>query len=394
MENKVNVEYTYRNINKGRTGIWTTLPLDAMNKSLTHEAEMMSVDAGQNHMYFLTLDEGEVFKFKYSIETYKQDTQKSLSEEEKAFYLRNGTLVVVNKEMKDLANRITAQAATVKEKARAIFDYLVDNFKYVYPPKSRGSKSFQQSKKGDCGEYSFLFASLCRSIGIPCRSVVGSWANGKMNAHVWNEFFVEDTGWIPVDCSMAYMQKKNKFQFLFSSSRTLHWEQYFGRLEMQRVIFSKDAELMLSPPFDDMDEQDISEAEHKPHVPFEVDGQPFYWGYQSLHGTAPYIQPIYLQFDRQNLLHQPVKDGKRYLGKWKITETGFQRFFYVLKGISFYIFIIGFLLNFVLENPVVEAISRVAIVLTCVSFVARRERTVLFSLLTLYFFMILLSGLL
>ena len=394
MENKVNVEYTYRNVNKGMTRVWTTLPLDTADKSMTHKPEITSVDAGQNKMYYFTLDEGEVFQFKYSIDTYQQDLQKHLSEEEKAFYLRSGTLVVVDKDMKDLANSITAQASTVTEKARAIFDYVVDDYKYVYPPKSRGSKSFLQTKKGDCGEYSFLFASLCRSIGIPCRTIIGSWANGKTNAHVWNEFFVEDSGWIPVDCSVAYMQKKKKSQFLFGNNRTLHWAQYFGRLENQRVVFSKDAELVLNPSFEELDEQDFKEAEHKPYVPFNVDGEPFYWSYQSLHGAAPYMQPIYAQFDRQNLQHPPSKDGQQYLGQWKITETGLQRFFYVLKGVTFGIFVIGFLINFFLESHILELVTSVAIVLTCVSFVARKERTVLFSLLTLYFLLVLVARLL
>ena len=393
MGNKVNVEYTYRSVNKGVTRVWITLPLDAPAKILTHEADMTSVDAGQNKMYYFTLKEGEVFQFKYSVDTDQQDTQKHLSEEEKTFYLRSGILVVVDEEMMDLAESLTAQAATVTEKARAIFDYLVDDYKYVYPPKSRGSRSFLQTKKGDCGEYSFLFASLCRSIGIPCRTVVGSWANGKTNAHVWNEFFVEDTGWLPVDCSVAYMQKNKKSQFLLGNNRTLHWEQYFGRLENQRVVFSKDAELVLNPSFEELDEQDFKEAEQKPYAPFDVDGEPFYWSYQSLHGTAPYMQPIYAQFDRQNLLHQPSKDGRQYLGQWKVTETGLQRFFYLMKGVTFSVFLVGSIVNLFIENRGLELLTSVAIVLTCASFAARKERTVLFSLATLYFLLIVVSRL-
>lgn len=111
-----------------------------------------------------------------------------LSETEKAYYLRSGTLIVVDSNMKDLALQITDQANTVTEKAEAIFYYLVNEYKYVYPPKSRGSQSFLKTKQGDCGEYSFLFTSLCRSLGIPSRTIVGTWANGKMNAHIWNEF--------------------------------------------------------------------------------------------------------------------------------------------------------------------------------------------------------------
>ena len=80
-----------------------------------------------------------------------------------------------------------------------------------------------------------------------------------MNAHVWNEFFVDNVGWIPVDCSVAYMQKKKKFQFLFSNVRTFKWTRYFGELEGQRVIFSYDAEIAI-PTFHNTHEDILQQA--------------------------------------------------------------------------------------------------------------------------------------
>lgn len=391
MSNRVNIAYSYHNTNKGITKIWTTLPMGHPDTSASHQAENKYVDDGQNTVFTLTLNENELLTINYAIDTQKPCNKAHLSETEKAYYLRSGTLIVVDSKMKDLALQITAQADTVTEKAKAIFYYLVNEYKYVYPPKSRGSLSFLQTKQGDCGEYSFLFTSLCRSLGIPCRTVVGTWANGKMNAHVWNEFFSENVGWIPVDCSVAYMQKKKKFHFLFSNVRTLKWTRYFGELEGQRVIFSYDAEIAL-PTFHNTDEDVLQQAIFPPIVPFQIKGRPFYWGYESVDGHAPYIQPIYLKFAEENLTVPSKKDATKYLGQWKIIETGSRRFFYTLKSISFSVFMIGFVLSLILNDPLFSVISGIAIILTCISFIARKERILLFSVFALYFMLFLSSN--
>lgn len=391
MSNQVNIAYSYNNSNKGITKIWTTLPMDHPDTIASHQAENKYVDDGKNTVFTLTLKENDLFTINYSIDTQKQCIKTQLSETEKAYYLRSGTLIVVDSKMKDLALQITAQADTVTKKAEAIFYYLVNEYKYVYPPKSRGSLSFLQTKQGDCGEYSFLFTSLCRSLGIPCRTVVGTWANGKTNAHVWNEFFVENVGWIPVDCSVAYMQKMKKFHFLFSNVRTFKWTRYFGELEGQRVIFSYDAEIAL-PKFQNTHGDVLLHALFPPIAPFQVKGSPFYWGYESVDGHAPYIQPIYLQFAEVNLTVPPQKDAAKYLGKWEIIENGSQRFFYHLKSITFSIFIISFVLGLIVNNPLFNVISGISIILTCISFIARKERILLFSVVALYFILFLSSN--
>lgn len=391
MSNRVNIAYTYNNSNKGITKIWTTLPMDHPDTSASHKAENKYVDDGQNTVFTLTLKENELFTINYSIDTQKPSNITQLSETERAYYLRSGTLIVVDSKMKDLALQITAQADTVTEKAEAIFYYLVNEYKYLNPPKSRGSLSFLQTKQGDCGEYAFLFTSLCRSLGIPCRSVVGTWAHGKMNAHVWNEFFVENDGWIPVDCSVAYMQKNKKFNYLLSNFRTFKWTRYFGELEGQRVIFSYDAEIAL-PTFHNTPRDVLQQAAYPPLVPFHVNDNPFYWGYESINGYAPYIQPIYVQFAEENLTVPTKKDVNKYLGQWKITETGSQQFFYTLKQVLIYLVIPFGPLSLIINNPLFSVLFGISFVLFCISFIARKERIVLFSVFTLYFMLYLGSN--
>ena len=63
-----------------------------------------------------------------------------------------------------------------------------------------------QCKTGDCDDLSFLYISLCRSIGIPARLVRGFLVNKEgLEAHAWVEVYVGGnvgkSGWIPVECA-------------------------------------------------------------------------------------------------------------------------------------------------------------------------------------------------
>lgn len=58
-----------------------------------------------------------------------------------------------------------------------------------------------EGKRGKCTEYSTLFASLARSVGIPTRLALGErMVAGSWMGHMWNEVWVGR--WIPVDASV------------------------------------------------------------------------------------------------------------------------------------------------------------------------------------------------
>jgi len=63
-----------------------------------------------------------------------------------------------------------------------------------------------ESGVGDCDDLTYLYLSLCRSIGIPGRYIKGYIIkNTSAVPHVWAELFVgkqlSPTGWIPVECA-------------------------------------------------------------------------------------------------------------------------------------------------------------------------------------------------
>jgi len=121
--------------------------------------------------------------------------------------------------VRDTARDITKGAKTDVEKARAIYEWVVDNT--FRDPKTRGCgwgdiKSMLESKNfgGKCGDLNAMFVGLARSVGIPARDIYGlrvapsqfgyrSLGIGNPNAtraqHCRAEFYAKGIGWVPVD---------------------------------------------------------------------------------------------------------------------------------------------------------------------------------------------------
>jgi transglutaminase-like putative cysteine protease len=98
--------------------------------------------------------------------------------------------------------------------AKAVFSWLKTNTHYQLHPGFEGTQPAAvtlEKKGGDCDDLSFLYISLCRSLGIPARFVRGYLLtpldNGivQATAHAWAEVFVGgvlgDKGWAPVEVS-------------------------------------------------------------------------------------------------------------------------------------------------------------------------------------------------
>ena len=86
--------------------------------------------------------------------------------------------------------------------AKAVYDWIAKNIKYVTPPPG-DLKICLRARKGDCGVIAALFVDFCRRAGIPTRFVAGCWAGNLDGWHCWAEFLVPGIGWIPIDHSGA-----------------------------------------------------------------------------------------------------------------------------------------------------------------------------------------------
>ncbi len=97
-------------------------------------------------------------------------------------------------------------------------------------------------KQGKCSEFSTLFASLARSIGIPTRIVLGErLAGGQWVGHMWNEAYVGD--WITVDTTVDEVGTSFSLIKLTHSDTVLGTQRarfgLTGSLEIEVVDFEK-----------------------------------------------------------------------------------------------------------------------------------------------------------
>ncbi len=120
---------------------------------------------------------------------------------------------------------ITKESSSYYAKAKRIYNWIKENISLVESDKERGSVRVFQDKEGDAAEISFLCVTMMRSAGIPARVVVGAWGEieKRQDPHIWMEFYLQDVGWVPVDCA----------------------KEMFGRLDNKRTIFSKGENIFL-----------------------------------------------------------------------------------------------------------------------------------------------------
>jgi len=142
-----------------------------------------------------------------------------LTAAEQAFYTSPTDLIPTDGIVRDTAREATKGARGDIDKARAIYEWVVENT--FRDPKTRGCgwgdiKSMLESKNlgGKCGDLNAMFVGLARAAGVPARDVYGvriakskygykSLGAGSPDIskaqHCRAEFFAQGYGWVPVD---------------------------------------------------------------------------------------------------------------------------------------------------------------------------------------------------
>lgn len=380
-EKKVLLEYEYKNRQSSPVSVWMAIPPNTTTQRVL-SVQFQSTPEETNELFsqtvgFYHLAAGESINVNVELALFPTKLKKEkgniapLPAEERKFYLRSTYLCPVNEALRAEAEEISGLAKDQLSIVKCIFEHLHKTYRYKFPPEKRGALHFKEAGKGDCGEFSFLFCSYMRSLGIPCRTVVGAFLH-RFNPHVWNEVWLDSYGWIPVDTSMA-ATLKNPFNHLalpIQMGERTNKNHYFGNFDGKRVIFSLDADWPLKPEYEDAEPP-------KPRQRF-VFGKEIAYGFQSLDGAAPYLQPIYTRFT-ENPAPEKITD---LLGKWNIKEQSLfmNRLSYV-KKYSFRVFfaamftgIIGDLARIALLNelPIVE-IGYIAAAIGLLATILRKE---------------------
>lgn len=165
--------------------------------------------------------------------------------EEYQRYTRSEPWIEITPEIRAAARDAIGQDENPWRAAKRIFDFVVREMSYEFPDVSQrgAAKSFAR-RKGDCGEYSAVFAALCRAVGIPARIVTCNWFTGY--GHQWSEFLCPPYGWIPVDASVSWAMRSGgdalsgrQDMRRFCANRSIPWgdpDWLFGNLYANRLV--------------------------------------------------------------------------------------------------------------------------------------------------------------
>ncbi len=102
------------------------------------------------------------------------------------------------------AQAITAGATDSWDAFRRLSQWVAEEIGYEIPG-GGGARNTYDLGVGECGAHSRLLAAFSRAVGIPCRVVWGCMYvpdfGGGFGQHGWNEAYMGDAGWIPVDAT-------------------------------------------------------------------------------------------------------------------------------------------------------------------------------------------------
>jgi transglutaminase-like putative cysteine protease len=141
-----------------------------------------------------------------------------LSREQRRLYTRSTALIPTGGIVRRTAQAACGNARSDRDRARAIYDWIVDNT--FRDPKTRGcglgdirTMLETGNLSGKCADLNTLYVGMCRAVGIPARDVygvrvadsrfgyrsLGKSGDISKAQHCRAEVFLEGHGWVPAD---------------------------------------------------------------------------------------------------------------------------------------------------------------------------------------------------
>jgi transglutaminase-like putative cysteine protease len=166
------------------------------------------------------------------------------------FLTANARVVVAHPILDPILAEIRSAApdAGPEERARGIYDWVVDNVEYkkVGTGWGNGDTFWACNERyGNCTDFHSLFISLARTEGIPARFEMGfpvptDRGAGKISGyHCWVEFWLPEVGWVPIDASEAFRHPEKR-------------DLFYGTHPADRIHFTTGRDLRLGPAHGDL----------------------------------------------------------------------------------------------------------------------------------------------
>lgn len=172
-------------------------------------------------------------------------------------YLAPNKYIVTDGEVARIAKEATRGKRSILSKARAVYDWTVENTYRDPNVKGCGLGIVEQiltKRGGKCVDLSSVFVALARAAGVPAREVFGLRLGKKPEQditnghHCWAEFYLPGTGWVPVD--PADVRKMMLVENLdIKDKKTREYREYFwGGMDEYRIALTKnERDFVLSP---------------------------------------------------------------------------------------------------------------------------------------------------
>lgn len=223
------IEYSFTLQNKTnrlvkQAEFWTYAPVKqtatqtCVKLKTSHPYQLISDDLGNQILHFTFHD---LPPYATKIITIKadlmlSDTPNRLSIEDLSTYLEAEKYCESNDpEVTRLAARLKAPKS--EKTAESIFRWVAGNVQYTgYLKNARGALYALRNKKGDCTEFMYLFAALCRANNIAARGIGGYVSNENAilkpnDYHNWVEFHDEGIWEIADPQKRIFMQYPSQY---------------------------------------------------------------------------------------------------------------------------------------------------------------------------------------
>jgi transglutaminase-like putative cysteine protease len=148
--------------------------------------------------------------------------------------------------IKRLAQRIVAGKPSVLAKARAIYDWVVENTRRDPAVAGCGTGDVDRAlaaRSGKCADIGSVYVALARAAGVPAREIFGLRLGRPRETdisdghHCWAEFYLPGTGWVPVD--PADVLKEMQERGLPLAKVAAEREYYFGGVDAYRIVLHR-----------------------------------------------------------------------------------------------------------------------------------------------------------
>ncbi len=161
-------------------------------------------------------------------------------------YLKATEFLPTDGKVKDAAVEATKGKKTILEKARAVYDWVVDNT--FRDPEVQGCgvgdvEVTLAKKGGKCADISSVFVAVARAAGVPAREVFGlrlgrpGQTDITKGHHCWAEFYLPGYGWVPVD--PADVRKMMLVKDLDLDAAKEYREYFFGAVDQYRIVLAR-----------------------------------------------------------------------------------------------------------------------------------------------------------